>query len=175
MTRVYASLPIAEIQQAAGDPAFVRAVESVFAKLDAEIAARRPVCTNRGACCRFADFGHHLFVTAVEVAYFMARSVGTLLAPVDRSYCPYQQDGGCSARAARPGGCRIFFCDPDAQHWQPEQTEQLLRELAAIGERFGVPYAYVEWTDALRLVGGRVAPAQPPVVEMRIDTHERPS
>lgn len=170
------ALPIAEIQQAAKNPEFLNAVAALYARLDARIAARAPVCTNRGACCRFAEYGHSLFVTAAEVAYFVARAETPLLAPPDRSYCPYQVDGMCRTRETRPAGCRIYFCDPAAQHWQPEETEAAIRELADLGQAFGIPYAYVEWTDALRQIGGRTVD-QPagPTVALRIDSHERPS
>jgi len=170
-----------EIRRAAGDAGFRDAMAAFYARLDAAIAARAPVCTNRGACCRFGDYGHNLFVSAVEVAYFLAAADAPLTAPPDRSFCSYQQGGRCTARAARPAGCRIYFCDTAAQDWQPRQSEAALRELAAIGERFGVPYVYLEWTDALRLAGGTVVDpphdsAGPTIpLGISIDSHERPS
>jgi hypothetical protein len=170
------SLPIPEIERASRDPQFRAAVAELFERLDGQIAARKPVCTNRGACCRFGEYGHSLFVTAVELAYFLGADQQPRLAPTDRSFCPYQQGGVCAARAARPAGCRIFFCDPASQDWQPTQTEEVLRELAAIGERFDIPYAYVEWTDALRLAGGGLVTPQEAfpaaLVQIAIDTHE---
>ena len=35
---------------------FLTAVEELYADLDATIAARGPVCLNRGSCCRFGRF-----------------------------------------------------------------------------------------------------------------------
>jgi hypothetical protein len=147
-------LPLAEIRHAAGDAAFVAAMQALYAELDAGIAARSPVCTNRGACCKFGAYGHSLFVTSAELAYFLATSEGPLRAPPDRSFCAYQVEGKCTARTARPAGCRVYFCDANSTHWQPELTEQTLRRLAALGEEHGIPYAYGEWTDGLRALGG---------------------
>jgi hypothetical protein len=149
-------LPIESIRRCSADAEFVAAVAALFGRLDEDIAARGPVCTNRGACCKFGRFGHNLFVTSVELAYFLATSDGPVLAPPDRAFCPYQIEGVCAARRGRPAGCRIFFCDPTAQEWQPDLTEGVLRELAAIGERFGLDYAYLEWTDALWQLGGEI-------------------
>src|SRR5688572_16070154 len=38
--------------------------------------------------------------------------------------CPYQVDGLCTARNARPLGCRLYFCDENAQSWQNEVYEK---------------------------------------------------
>ncbi|MCB9849086.1 MAG: hypothetical protein H6817_00105 [Phycisphaerales bacterium] len=174
-------LPIQAIERVRRDPEFVRAMDAYYAELDRAIADREPVCTNRGACCRFASYGHNLFVTAVELAYFLAKTPDPLLAPPDRSFCPYQQAGQCTARAGRPVGCRVYFCDRDAQDWQPGQTESALQELAKIGDRFDIPYVYVEWTDALRQAGGSITDHQaaetPGAVRLgiAIDSHEEPS
>ncbi|MEP0844685.1 MAG: hypothetical protein HRF43_18450, partial [Phycisphaerae bacterium] len=34
--------------------------------------ARSPVCWNSGACCNFGAYGHRLYVTTLEVAYYLA-------------------------------------------------------------------------------------------------------
>jgi hypothetical protein len=144
------ALPLKDIRRCAGDAEFLAAVSGLYKDLDAEIANRRPVCHNRGECCRFAGFGHCLFVTSVELAYFCAK-VPQLLAPeAGRASCPYQQRSRCAARSARPTGCRIFFCDPAAEPWQPAQTEAALSRLKDLGLRFEMPYAYVEWIAALQ-------------------------
>ncbi len=143
-------LPVERIRRTAGDPRFAAAMRAFYDELDADVASRQPVCVNRGACCRFESFGHNLFVTSAELAYFLSGAGDPLLAPPDRSSCPYQQGGKCTVRHLRPAGCRIFFCDPAQQEWQPAVTEAALHRLTAIGEQFGLPCAYVEWTDGLR-------------------------
>ncbi len=143
-------LPIEDIRRAAADPAFCAAMERLYVELDAEVAERRPVCVNRGICCDFERFGHRLYVTAVELAYFIANAGGPPRAGGLAGACPYHERGVCVARVGRPVGCRIFFCDPDAQDWQGPLTERILDRLRQVGAQFGVPYVYVEWRAALR-------------------------
>ena len=154
------SLPVDDLRRCSRDPAFVAAVRALYDELDRTIAARNPVCTNRGVCCKFDSFGHHLFVTSAELAYFLAVTAGPLLAPAGRGFCPYQVAGACRAREGRPAGCRVFFCDPAAGEWQSAATEETLARLRAVGEQFGLAYAYVEWTEALRRLGGRIVPTE---------------
>jgi hypothetical protein len=150
-------LPIDAIRRCSADAAFRAAMRDLFARLDETIAGHNPVCTNRGLCCHFDAFGHRLYVTSAELAYFLAHAAGPLRAGPDPGSCPYQIDGFCTAREQRPAGCRIFFCDPAARHWQSPLTEQTLRLLRDLHERFDLPYAYVEWRSALKVLG--VAPA----------------
>lgn len=122
-----------------------------YRRADAVIAAHRPVCINRGACCRFAEYKHRLFVTPPELAYFLdrQRAAGLRRAETD-AVCPYQIGGVCTAREHRPLGCRIFFCDPATTVWQGPEYERCLAELKAIGDELQMPYRYVEWLQALR-------------------------
>lgn len=52
-------------------PALCERMRDLYSRLDAEIASHAPVCVNRGDCCRFDTYGHLLFVTPVELAYFV--------------------------------------------------------------------------------------------------------
>jgi hypothetical protein len=72
--------------------------------------------------------------------------------------CPYQVGGLCTAREGRPLGCRIYFCDENAQEWQNEVYEKYHARLRGVHEKFGVPYRYVEWRVGLRelMEAGRV-------------------
>jgi len=142
-------LPVDDIRRCAADSDLLRAVRRLYDELDADIASRNPECFNRGACCRFGAFGHRLFVTPVELAYFSAVSGGPIRAVQAADACPYQADGRCIARNARPAGCRIFFCEPDSRSWQPELTERAIARLKELHRRFGVPYAYADWMPAL--------------------------
>lgn len=153
---ISADLPIDDIWRCSQDPAFIGEVQAVFDLLDREVADHAPVCINRGACCKFESYGHDLFVTSVELAYFVGCADGELLAPPDRSFCPYQQAGRCVARVQRPVGCRVYFCEDRSQHWQADLTEATLRRLAEIGDKFQLEYAYLEWTTALRKLADRV-------------------
>jgi len=145
----HVDFPIARIQALATDEAFTAAMDQLYAALDGRIAARGPTCINRGLCCRFDSFGHQLFVTSAELAYFVARLNGGPQPPSSGT-CPFQIGGVCTVRSARPAGCRIFFCEAVSQGWQPDETEAALVELRRLHERFDLPYAYGEWLEALR-------------------------
>ncbi len=144
-----APLPIERIFELADEPTFVNEVASLYDKLDCEVASRQPVCINRGLCCKFAEYDHSLYVTPVELAYFVARADQAILADSGNGQCPYHRGGICTTRVARPGGCRVFFCDPAAQSWQPDASEGLLHQLKTLHTRYDIAYAYVEWLSAL--------------------------
>ena len=71
----------------------------------------------------------------------------------DPGGCPFQNAKLCQVHALRPFGCRIFFCDATAAEWQNDLYEQLHAELKRLHARFEVPYAYLEWRQALRIMG----------------------
>ncbi len=146
-------------------------VQRILAEADADIAARKPVCQASGRCCKFEAYGHRLYVTAAELAYFAdtiegvqrregsdaeggAKTVSLrqFFAAEVVEGCPYQIEGLCTAREARPLGCRIYFCDENAQHWQNEVYEKYHARLQALHAEHGLPYRYMEWRAALREV-----------------------
>ncbi len=132
------------------DTAISKAMCALYAEVDADIAARNPVCTNRGVCCKFAQYGHRLYVTDVELAHFVQGQSEAWREPEDSGACPYQIEGRCTAREHRPLGCRVFFCDPASGEWQGPVYEAYLARLKQLGEQLGVPYRYREWLSALR-------------------------
>ncbi|MEI8198293.1 MAG: hypothetical protein WCI73_20560, partial [Phycisphaerae bacterium] len=75
--------------------------------------------------------------------------LGVLTPQTPAPGCPYQVDNLCTVRAARPMGCRIYFCDPNAQAWQNRVYETYHARLRGLHEEFGVPYEYLEWRAAL--------------------------
>lgn len=56
---------------AARRPAVDAAIRTLYARLDADVAARGPTCWVSGKCCNFDAFGHRLYVTALEIAWFL--------------------------------------------------------------------------------------------------------
>lgn len=158
-------LPVMRIAELAAEAGFRAAMTDWYADLDRRIAEHRPVCRNRGACCRFGEFGHRLYVTPVELSFFAASlkraagagarhggESGSLPVIGAGGACPYQVDGVCSAREGRPVGCRVFFCESAGEGWQEALSERALGELKQLHERFDVPYAYAEWLGALEQV-----------------------
>lgn len=141
-------IPVDAIRAAALRPDVVAAMHAFYAEADAAIAAKGATCWNRGDCCRFAVYGHRLFVTTLETAYYLA--AGDSSPPVEGETCPHAFAGRCHARDHRPLGCRIFYCDPNAQDWQGPLTEDRLARLRRMHVEFNVPYFYAEWLTVLR-------------------------
>ena len=141
--------------QAAAARADVReAVARVYAEIQAEIDARRPICSASGKCCRFEEYGHRLYVSTLELAAF----VGGLpdearVASWDGTGCPFQIARLCTVHAIRPFGCRMFFCDPTSTAWQNERYEHFHAGLKRLHEQLNVPYLYLEWRQALAALG----------------------
>ena len=146
-------LPLTRIRELATEAAFLAAMRDFYAQLEGEAAAHRPVCRRRGDCCRFGEFGHRLYVTPAELAFFIGTNNSALVAAAAATTCPYQVDGLCRVRSARPMGCRVFFCESAGQGWQESLTEAALLELRELHLRFVLPYAYVEWLGALSALG----------------------
>ena len=164
------------------DPAEIAAWRRAAAHADAErffiaerariaevVRARRPICLASGACCRFEEYGHRMYLSGLEAAFVIsridaaraARATNPLrILDVDdarsRGDCPYLVRGLCGEHEERPLGCRIFFCDKGADgrsaDWQSELYEDTHRATIALHERLGVPYRYLEWREALALL-----------------------
>jgi len=151
------------------------AIRDLYARLDADIAARGPTCWQSGKCCKFGSYGHRLYVTGLEIAWFLghlrsavgdrrsgksSQTVAAMALPqiADRTSqtadspdaCPYQIDGLCSTHAIRPLGCRIFFCQQGTQDWQQDLYEGYLKQLRTLHDAHGLEYRYMEWRDGLR-------------------------
>jgi Fe-S-cluster containining protein len=68
----------------------------------------------------------------------------------DGTGCPFQANKLCGVHPFRPFGCRMFFCDPTSTQWQNDHYERFHANLKRLHETLGVPYAYVEWRQALQ-------------------------
>lgn len=146
------------------EPNALAALEQIYLRLDTIVTEHNPRCDASGRCCRFDTYGHQLFVSTLEMEYFAHRMglTATKADSTDESGpkrialpqlpadgCPWQVNSLCTAREARPLGCRIYFCDPAHQDWQPEVYEKLHREILQLHARFTLPYRYMEWRQAL--------------------------
>lgn len=169
-------------QTAAKQGAIDLAIRALYRDLDAAVVERGPVCNTSGRCCRFEEYGHRLYVTGLEIAWFMQAvgsresGVGKASASSDVSLnqfapatshhppatpdaCPYQIDGLCSVHAIRPLGCRVFFCEAGTEDWQQDTTERFLNRLKALHAEHGLPYAYMEWRMGLAEASKALAPS----------------
>lgn len=167
-------IPVAELLQTARRPEVLAIMQDFYRELDERIAALPATCWNSGACCHFGKYGHRLFVTALEAAYYIgsalraethcasrsspegdARRTRTSLPilstpAVEEDACPHAYTGQCHARDRRPMGCRIFYCDPAAQQWQGPLTEEMLTRLRRLHDELGVEYFYADWMAVLQ-------------------------
>ena len=139
----------------AADPGVESAMQAMVREADEAVRARRPVCLASGNCCRFEAFGHGLWLTGLEVAWSL-RHIGRAPGAEDvenairRGDCPFLVHGGCSVHAARPLGCRAYFCDGAGAGWQEALLERWHGQVRGLHERLALPYRYDEWRRLLR-------------------------
>jgi Fe-S-cluster containining protein len=125
---------------------------------DVDSAYSETRCPSSTECCRFGITGREPYVTSLELAA-LRRAVaarGGPLHPKRRALAIYDGEtatertcpmldasGRCSVYAARPLGCRTFFCDRAESSGPPVSRSELaafvrrLQELAARHERDG--------------------------------------
>ena len=118
-------------------------LRALYAQLDAEVARLAPVCQLSGRCCRFREYGHTLFLSAPEVDYLLSEAPAPVR-PLDRRRdLPLAgRRGRCTAREARPLGCRVYFCDPAYQDAAPDLSERFIARLKDLADRHGLPWNY---------------------------------
>jgi Fe-S-cluster containining protein len=142
-------------RDAGRDPRVDQQLRALYDDLAAEIARRAPTCWISGRCCKFETYAHRLYITALEVAWLIDRLDDASLQRLREANlpgmdgCPFQLEGLCSVHATRPLGCRIYFCDPAAQHWQNPVYESFLDRLRALHAQHHIDYRYLEWRAAL--------------------------
>lgn len=136
-----------------------QAVQQVYDDVRQAIDARGPICAASGRCCRFEDYGHRLYVTTAELATFihelpeaLAPEPSQALSGWNGQGCCFQIANRCSVHAIRPFGCRMFYCDASAEQWQQENYAHFHTRLKQLHERLDVPYFYLEWRQALRIL-----------------------
>lgn len=119
-----------------------REVLAVYAAADAAVRAAGPRCDASGRCCRFTEYGHTLFISAFEAELLLEGAPLRIEGPFTRDGCPYQVNGLCTARDARPLGCRIYFCDPGFQERMAAVTEEAIAGLKRIADAHGTGWHY---------------------------------
>lgn len=145
----------AQWREAAAQPSVDAELRRVFERLDAEIARRSPTCWLSGRCCRFESYGHKLYVTGLEIAWVIGQLDAAQRAALRDADlpaldgCSFQSDKLCGVHGVRPLGCRIYYCDPDAQDWQSAVYEGYLDDLRHLHEQRGIAYGYMEWRTGL--------------------------
>jgi Fe-S-cluster containining protein len=130
---------------------FREALLEVYAELDGEVARLAPVCQVSGRCCRFEEYGHTLFVSSPEFAILLTDAPPPSRPLDDGRTCPWQDGKGrCTAREARPMGCRVYFCDPNYQAFAPEIAERGINRLKRLVDERSLPWDYAPLHKHLR-------------------------
>jgi len=135
----------------------------LYKELDAAVAELGPVCQLSGRCCRFEEYGHTLFLSAPEAAVLIADAPPPVRPLDDGRTCPWQDgQGRCTAREARPLGCRVYYCDPRFDDHAPRLTERFLARLRSVVDAEGWAWSYAPLHRHLREAVGRGERAPPP-------------
>lgn len=148
-----------------------RRVRAIYAEADAAVAAAGPKCEASGRCCRFAEWGHVLYLSHLEADVLLA-AAPSFSGPVTPASCPFQQGTLCTAREPRPLGCRVYFCDPAYQDRQSEIMEAGLRKLKQLAEETdaGWRYAPLHVFLAEHLVERATEPTTPARIALPLTT-----
>src|SRR5947207_10940527 len=119
-----------------------RAVLQLYADADRDVAAAGPACVASGRCCRFAEYGHVLFVSNLEADVLLASAPPYDPDAVTPAFCPFQKGNLCTAREPRPLGCRVYYCDPAYQETGSLIMEEYIRRLKKIADEEGREWGY---------------------------------
>ncbi len=133
-------------------------VEEVYRRVDAAVAKAGPRCDASGRCCRFHEYDHTLFISHFE-AEILLQTAPAYAKPVTGEFCPFQVNNSCTARAERPLGCRIYFCDPDYEPRQFDITEDAIRSLKVLADEYEVGWQYAPLHHFLNAAERETAPA----------------
>jgi hypothetical protein len=118
-------------------------LHALYAALDAEVARLGPVCQLSGRCCRFAEYGHTLFLSAPEAAMLLDEAPAPVRPLDGGETCPWQDaPGRCTAREARPLGCRVYYCDPSYQSHAETLSETFIGRLKRLVDEHDLPWDY---------------------------------
>ncbi len=145
--------------------AYRDALRVVYQGLDDDVARLAPVCRASGRCCRFEEYGHTLFVSSPEFERLLADAPPPTRPLDDGVTCPWQDGRGrCTAREARPLGCRVYFCDPDYEPRAAGLAEAAIGRLKRIVDALGLPWEYAPLHRHLRdaVAAGRFPPPGAP-------------
>ncbi|CAN5732156.1 hypothetical protein BH23PLA1_BH23PLA1_42970 [soil metagenome] len=118
-------------------------LRQIYEELDRAVAVAGPVCQLSGRCCRFQEYDHTLFLSAMEAAVLVADAPPPSRPLDDGASCPWQDSKGhCTAREARPLGCRVYYCDSTYQEKAKELSEVYLGRLKRLADERGIPWTY---------------------------------
>ncbi len=147
------------VAQCLARPDVLEALVATYAATDAELSVLSARCWGGGACCRFDIADHRLYVTTIELAWLTL--AGSPPSPIRPGRCPYQVGPRCTARANRPLGCRIYFCNQSLREPAAEIYQAKHEDILRLHAQAGLAYHYVELTTALATTGEALFPPSP--------------
>jgi hypothetical protein len=126
-------------------------LRALYAGLDEAVAGIGPTCRLSGRCCRFAEYGHTLFLSAPEAELLLADAPPPARPFDDGATCPWQDARGrCTAREARPLGCRVYYCDPAFEPHASALSEAFIARLKQLTDELGLSWGYAPLHHHLR-------------------------
>ena len=132
-------------------PHLRESILQVYDDLASDVARAGPVCDLSGRCCRFTEWDHTLFLSLIEANLLIAEAPPAIRALDGGSTCPWQdQRGHCTAREARPMGCRVYFCDPTYEETGQALSETYLRRLKTLAASHQQAWDYAPLHHHLR-------------------------
>src|SRR5262249_32604390 len=100
--------------------------------------------------CRFTEFEHVLYLSEIESALLLADAPPPVRQLDNGETCPWQDlHGLCSARLARPLGCRVYYCDSSYREIGEDLYERYLAEIRNLSGELGLPWNYQPLHDHL--------------------------
>jgi len=126
-------------------------LHAIYADLGADVAIAGPICALSGRCCRFEEFGHTLFLSEPEFTLLLADAPRPVRPLDNGETCPWQDSRGrCTAHAARPLGCRVYFCDDSYESHAHDLSERHIQRLKQLVDARGLPWNYAPLHHHLR-------------------------
>ncbi len=142
--------PWQDWQRFSADQNIHQGICRIYDAIGQAITQKGPTCWASGKCCNFNAYGHLLYVTGLEIAWYVQQLPADTDVTVDlKAPCPFQIDGLCSTHDIRPLGCRVYFCQQGTQDWQQDLYEQFQQQLIELHKQHDIPYAYMEWRYGL--------------------------
>lgn len=131
-------------------PDVVASLESIWVRLAAEIGSTGVVCQQSGNCCNFDEWEHIAFASTLELRHLMT-SAEAQPADLVGKLCPFWKQRKCTAHAARPLGCRVFFCDKAYETAHSQRIYETYHgEIQQLSERAEEAYAYLPMVAAMQ-------------------------
>lgn len=137
------------VRQCRRDARFLVGLRDIYRRLDAITAHANLACRACGACCRFDQARHRLYLSTGELA-FLARTPQPQGGAAE-GCCPYQVAPRCTARVYRALGCRVYFCEAPAGRCE-QIYERFHNEVRSLHRGHNLPYRYLELLCGLNLL-----------------------